>query len=599
MVESLTNEDVSRWLSTVTSTNTKCWAENPETVKESGFMTTKTFTTYRILLKASDGELIACRHRFSDFDTLRDNLRAKFFTYGLMVPALPPKKLTGTQDREFLTERMQGLSLLCEELVSFPWFRKDPIWLDFMAAGSSSRDRSSSSVGASAPEDILTFMCNQLPLPYLPLERLVEVKEEISAWEKKVKTVLDNLKSVQSATKQLQAATTSLHTSLDALHGASISPDPSSSTAFSSSVPKYLTGGAEEMTKGSWGLRLRPCEELSTVTGALSTLMKDKVQSKAHSAEYLSVLFHSFLEREVARCSSLRELMKYQDDLCSSIEALTVSIEKFESKKVQTEKIKWQLHDAKTELEEKKLLLNTFYKGFFYFTLPLSVKGRSENLRRMAECVAAYELVEGTSQQQAAAALLSSMNASAVRVVTDTRAMLDLLSLCPLGSLQHEEELLSELGILPGMSIKPGHDWLVEIYRAYSRGEADQDDQDDQDDQGEDILANAQRQFSPSASPICRSPAMMKEEKVNEEVNEKVYEEEDVSKAVDVQAVTLQTSLEHETHIEPPTHSTSTTAPDPSSSSAGSDSLDFLTTSSGEKERKEEAEKNRSLLFGD
>jgi hypothetical protein len=36
-----------------------------------------------------------------------DNLRAKFFSYGLMVPALPPKKLTGTQDREFLTERMQ------------------------------------------------------------------------------------------------------------------------------------------------------------------------------------------------------------------------------------------------------------------------------------------------------------------------------------------------------------------------------------------------------------------------------------------------------------------------------------------------------------
>lgn len=594
MVESLTNEDVTRWLSTVTSTNTKCWAENPETVKESGFMTTKTFTTYRILLKASDGELTACRHRFSDFDTLRDNLRVKFFTYGLMVPALPPKKLTGTQDREFLTERMQGLSLLCEELVSFPWFRKDPIWLEFMGSGSFSRDRSNSAVDAPAPEDILTFMCNQLPLPYLPLDRLVEVKEETVAWEKKVKTVLENLKSVHSATKQLQAATTSLHTSLEALHCASTSPEPSStsSTSSSSSSPKYLTGGAEEMTKGSWGLRLRPCEELSTVTGALSTLIKEKVQAKAHSADYLNVLFHSFLEREVARCSSIRELLKYQDDLCSSIESLTVSIEKFESKKVQSEKVKWQLRDAKTELEEKKLLLNTFYKGFFYFTLPLSVKGRSENLRRMADCVAAYELVEGTNQQQAAAALLSTMNASAVQVVTDTRAMLDLLSLCPLGSLQHEEELLSELGILPGMSIKPGHDWLVEIYKAHSIGGGDNSNTDQDnllDEHDEDILTHAQRQFSSSASPSNNSTALMTEE---EGVKQEEEEEEDVSSSVDLQAVTLEPPQQQQ---DANNRLQSATNP---LSAASSESLAFLTESAGEKQQKEEAEKNRDLLFG-
>mmetsp|Transcript_2291 Transcript_2291/g.4235 ORF Transcript_2291/g.4235 Transcript_2291/m.4235 type:complete len:596 (+) Transcript_2291:212-1999(+) len=595
MVDSLTHEDVTRWLSTVTSTNTKCWAENPETVKESGFMTTKTFTTYRILLKASDGELIACRHRFSDFDTLRDNLRAKFFTYGLLVPALPPKKLTGTQDREFLTERMQGLSLLCEELVAFPWFRKDPIWLEFMGSGSASRDRSHSAADAPAPEDILTFMCNQLPLPYLPLERLVEVKEETVGWEKKVKAVLDNLKSVQAATKQLQAATTSLHTSLDALHCASSPSDPSSATPSSTSSPKYLTGGAEEMTKGNWGLRLRPCEELSTVTGALSTLVKDKVQAKAHSAEYLNILFHSFLEREVARCSALRELLKYQDDLCSSIEALTVSIEKFETKKVQTEKIKWQLRDAKTELEEKKLLLNTFYKGFFYFTLPLSVKGRSENLRRMADCVAAYELVEGTNQQQAAATLLSTMNASAVQVVTDTRSMLDLLSLCPLGSLQHEEELLSELGILPGMSIKAGHDWLVEIYRAYTGGDSEeQEEQEDELEYDEDILSTAQRQFSPAASPTKHASAMMQEE----EQEQQKEEEEEVSTAVDLQAVTLEPSQQEQQQEEQEQRESPKTEPPPSSS-ASSDSLAFLTSSATEQQRKEEAERNRSTLFGD
>ena len=113
-----------------------------------------------------------------------DNLRAKYFSYGLLVPSLPPKKLTGTQDKEFLTERMQGLSLLCDEIVKFPWFRKDSDWLSFMGSDQNIRN---SLTPLHAPDDILTFMCSQLPVPYLPLERLVQVKEEVINFEKKCK----------------------------------------------------------------------------------------------------------------------------------------------------------------------------------------------------------------------------------------------------------------------------------------------------------------------------------------------------------------------------------------------------------------------------
>ena len=69
--------------------------------------------------------------------------------------------------------------------MSFPWFRKDPIWLEFMGSQSLSHSPTGSSSDTHAPEDILTFMCSQLPLPFLPLERLCEVKEEIVQWEKK------------------------------------------------------------------------------------------------------------------------------------------------------------------------------------------------------------------------------------------------------------------------------------------------------------------------------------------------------------------------------------------------------------------------------
>lgn len=42
------------------------------------------------------------------FSLSADNLRAKYFSYGLLVPSLPPKRLVvGGGDKEFLTERMQ------------------------------------------------------------------------------------------------------------------------------------------------------------------------------------------------------------------------------------------------------------------------------------------------------------------------------------------------------------------------------------------------------------------------------------------------------------------------------------------------------------
>lgn len=68
------NETIEEWLSLVTSSDYKVWVENPETIKESGFMG-KSYTTFRILLKSSESELIAIRHRFSEFVLLRDILR--------------------------------------------------------------------------------------------------------------------------------------------------------------------------------------------------------------------------------------------------------------------------------------------------------------------------------------------------------------------------------------------------------------------------------------------------------------------------------------------------------------------------------------------
>lgn len=71
------SETIEEWLTNITNSDYKIWVENPETIKESGFMS-KTYTTFRVLLKSSDNELIAIRHRFSEFVLLRDILRVYF-----------------------------------------------------------------------------------------------------------------------------------------------------------------------------------------------------------------------------------------------------------------------------------------------------------------------------------------------------------------------------------------------------------------------------------------------------------------------------------------------------------------------------------------
>jgi hypothetical protein len=65
---------IEQWIEREAATEIKVWVENPETVKDSGFMA-KTYTTFRVLLKVGNNELVGVRHRFSEFDSLRDALK--------------------------------------------------------------------------------------------------------------------------------------------------------------------------------------------------------------------------------------------------------------------------------------------------------------------------------------------------------------------------------------------------------------------------------------------------------------------------------------------------------------------------------------------
>ena len=118
--------DLESWFASCEETSVKIWVENPEILVEKKFgLKQKNYTTFRVLMKSSSGDLVGVRHRYSEFETLRENLRDRYLPLGIFVPSLPAKKILNNTDSEFIKERMQvprfHAYMLCDILSSLTY----------------------------------------------------------------------------------------------------------------------------------------------------------------------------------------------------------------------------------------------------------------------------------------------------------------------------------------------------------------------------------------------------------------------------------------------------------------------------------------------
>lgn len=110
------------WLHSFSIQNVQIWCEDPETnVEKFGGYGSKTYLTYRILLKQIGRDIIGVRHRYSEFETLRNQLKDRYAPLGICVPSLPPKNsikfvmMGGNKtDAAMVKERTSGLTMFCE-----------------------------------------------------------------------------------------------------------------------------------------------------------------------------------------------------------------------------------------------------------------------------------------------------------------------------------------------------------------------------------------------------------------------------------------------------------------------------------------------------
>jgi hypothetical protein len=185
---------VQEWLDAFHASDAKVWCEDPESMIEklAGGFVTKKYYTFRILLRSLGRDIIGVRHRFSEFETMRNAVKARFCQMGIAVPALPPKQLL-FDDPAFIKERTHALSLMCQDIVASPWLRNDTDWIEFMRSGSGG-----SAASANLGESMLMLAFAQLEPPQNGYSRMCEFKDELLLVERQLVQLVAAAKANQA-----------------------------------------------------------------------------------------------------------------------------------------------------------------------------------------------------------------------------------------------------------------------------------------------------------------------------------------------------------------------------------------------------------------
>ena len=344
------------WLEAFNDAEYIAWVDNAETCTEKVAFMTKQYITFRISTKsAKENAVTSYRHRFSEFETMRNELKSTYLPLGILVPLLPSKKLiTGGEDSMFLKERTQGLSLMCNTIASTPWFRHDRIWIDFLGG-------SGAGTWSSVGESMLLQMVNQLEPVGNAYARMNEVKDELYYTERKIIQLLTAARTMVSALETYEKNSVAMQQCLNDL-------------AESEATVGKMCGG--EVTSGStlFGNMYKPTTSLAAfghATEAVHKRVKD-------SPVYTCLLLISVLEHEIGRVDAFRELFQVHDKLLLEIDSLAQKEQKLRSAK---ELKQDQIAEAAKVVAAKRVQLINFYKALFAYTIPVNIRQRANNLR--------------------------------------------------------------------------------------------------------------------------------------------------------------------------------------------------------------------------
>ena len=350
---------MSSFVSSNATIKLKVWCEDPETNKETKTFVTKTYLTYRVLLKQDGRDLVGVRHRYSEFETLRSSISSKFVPLGISIPMLPPKKpmtsaISGNNtEKIFIKERTRGLSLFVESLCENVFLRHDISWKAFMRPSTTTYQVLDDGDENIAEKELIKAL-NDANLDIKKASsNFIKLKEEIYFIEKHVKSVLSKLRTIQDYERKLANACEEYVSALFTW-GEKEKTDV-----------KFLRGQGDDGVSAS---DIRNPEHVSNTISQLSLVATSQAMSTKSAPDYSGVLLAVCLEHELSRVESFKELFKFYDELVFNIEAARKS-EKF----------------VTLAFDEQRL--HRFLKGVFYVSVPLATRQRCEMFRNASSMV--------------------------------------------------------------------------------------------------------------------------------------------------------------------------------------------------------------------
>lgn len=388
------------------------WVEDPEEMKEvvSSWMgIEKTFLSYRILLKQAGRDVVGIRHRYSEFEKVRTDLLLQYCPLGIMVPSLPPKKpvsslIKGSNDI-FIKERTKGLTMFCEALVQNPFLRFDSNWLAFMKPSSAHTTASGLPNVPFYPDDhnnsgnlgldMLSIALEKIDLPpkYIMMQKMTDLKDEVSAVERQLKTLADRVRQLQASERSLNAAIEGVNSAL------------ASMAEMEQSHVKYLGGFMLDATESS----LRDEDKIQFSANAYSTLLVNEQLAGNNTSHYIGVLLCATLDHELSRIESFKELFKVHDDLVFTIDTALKA-------------------DKLNKAAEGDAQLNKFYKGLFAFTLPCCSRQRAAIMRKTVSAMGNVKMSTSYKVYSDTVTFFSNLKYNYLDAMNETCHTLDLLS---------------------------------------------------------------------------------------------------------------------------------------------------------------------------
>lgn len=375
-----------------------------------GGMLSKSYIDFCVKITHSSGEISSIRHRFSEFETLRKSLSAKYLKYGIVIPPLPPKTTFSTNsstniESPFLKERIQGLTLFCKYIVANLFLANDNDWLSFI-----SEDKKE---GENEGEKMIDAMFQYVeqPFKFTISSRMDSIREEVASVEGYSRQALAMARKVQEAERNLHLSFQGLNDTLGAWSNAEVA-----------SV-KCLNGFPFDATESIISTQ----RSVKYTMNQLSDMEFSKYGPKEQLGNYLGLFLICMLQFENSLMNEgFKESIKFHDDLVGHTTKMGTQIEKAVAAPDKRHKVE----EYTSKLNEIQQQTENYYKGMIYFTLPVMARLRAESYRDAMTRLSATYLVDANTGYQAILNYFTNMGLNPAKWLDTTSSALEDLY-CP------------------------------------------------------------------------------------------------------------------------------------------------------------------------